>query len=192
MADIDASRLPSVAGAKELQEARRALNTTQKQTAQHTTEPGAQREQREADNARGARDQEGRTVEGAARAAADGAGHAAKGAARTIAGAAGIAKPIADVAGGIASAFENLLGGAKDPPPPPSARQRAAADERAAEADRQALNDARVKQANDDMTKMRQALVQEFERDLENEPDADLERGRQRRRERDRDRDGSR
>ena len=172
MADIDASRLPSVAGAKEIQEARLALATarspeTQRETERDAPKVVAERDQAKADNARGTNDKGGHAGEGAA-------------------------KVIGDVASGIASVFENLLGGAPEPPPPPTPHERAAADERAAEAEKEAERETRAAQANDDMNKARQAILQEYGRTPDNELDEDLEHGRQRERDRDRDRDRSR
>jgi hypothetical protein len=95
----------------------------------------------------------------------------------------GAINSMANVASGLASLVENLLGGAPEPQVP-TANETAAAAHRAVEAEKNARHDARADQSNEDMTKRRQEFLRQFgreiENDLENDRDPDRDRGRSR------------
>jgi hypothetical protein len=162
MADIDVSRLPSVTEAKEIQRSRQPRDAEHvKRTPEGILGEGA-REAPQPDL--------GRT------------GGVAGEAASASRAADGIVSGAANIAAGLASTFENILGGAPEPPKPATPEEIAAAGHRAAEADRGAQRDDRLHQETDDMTKRRQELMRKLAReiteDLGQERDPERERTR--------------
>jgi hypothetical protein len=160
MADIDADRLPSVTEAKQIQRNRQAREAERPHEASREFSKDGAREIPQADLGRA-----GGTPKGIAAAS-----HAADG---SVAG-------LGNIMGGLASTFENLLGGAPEPPKPPTEHEIAAAEHRAAETAKEASRDALAKQGSDDLDKRRQELFREFGRQIQSEQEADLERGRER------------
>jgi Relaxase/Mobilisation nuclease domain len=86
---------------------------------------------------------------------------------------------IGNVAAGLASVVESLLGGTPEPKPP-TEHETAAAEHRAVEAEKTANRDALADAVNDDVAKRRQELLRQFGREIENDLENDRDRGRSR------------
>jgi len=160
MADIDIRRLPSVTEAKDIQRARQSQDAERVQQTPGEISGAGTREAPHADL--------GRSGGKPSRTAA--ASRAAE----------GIVSGIANIAGGLASTVENLLGGAPEPPKPATPQEIAAAEHRATEADREADRDDRLRLETDDMSKRRQELQRKFEREITSEVRQDLDQERER------------
>lgn len=155
LADLDPGRLPNVIEAKQIQRVRQARDAKRvegepTQVANQTLRDTPQVEPRSEN-----------TVSHSA---------AAKSAGK------GISVAFAKVASGLASLAENLLGGAPEPPPPPAPHEIAAAEERAAEAEREAQRETVVKQTEADKDARRQALFLQYGRETEEGLGRDPER----------------
>ena len=167
MADLDASRLPTVAEAKEIQRERRSHDPARAQDAPREPESAAPRPS--AGSGHEEKIERLRTVKDTA--------YAAEGA----------VKAIAAVADGIASFFESLIGGEDHKPQTPeerAAHARAQDEAAAARADAAAEAEQARKHAQSDPQKHRQQLLREFGRETDDEvrhdQDMERERGRSR------------
>jgi hypothetical protein len=160
MADVDASRLPSVTEAKEIQRSRQTRETERVAEMPLPLPEAFQKEAPQADwgAGRGAHRQ------------SMAAGHAAD----------GVVKGAANILGGFASLAESLLGGRPEPPKPPTEHEIAAGHQRAVEAAKQTSREVLARQGNDDLDKRRQELLREFGRQFHNEYEAGFERERER------------
>jgi MobA/VirD2-like, nuclease domain len=159
MSDLDPGQLYNIKDAKQIQKARLARDASRTQepardAAQHSGK------ERTSENL-------GETVKVSGRTAP--ASRAAD----------GVINGMANIAGGLASLVENLLGGAPEPQPL-TPQEIAAAEHRAAEAEKIAHRDELAAQSTETLTKRRQELLRQFGREIQNDLENDRDPGRDR------------
>ena len=159
MSNLDPSQLYNIRDAKQIQKARLARDASRAQDPERETAKGTDKT-RVPENS-------GQTIKVPGRTAP--ASRAAEGAVNSI----------GNVAAGLASVVESLLGGRPEPKPP-TEHEIAAAEHRAAEAEKIAQRDALADQGNEDLAKRRQEFLRQFGREIENDLENDRDPGRDR------------
>jgi hypothetical protein len=178
MADLESTRLPSIADAKQIQRARQERDIGREKETPREPSRGIPSPAPQA--------YEGRTT----------GTHEPPGSASRVAY--GIANAMTAPLEGISSLFENLIGGEEHKPQTAEERaeaarvQQEAAEARAARAAQAAQQAKAVPSDDQAKTQRRHALLREFGREIANEHEASIERDRERDRGRDRGRDRSR
>jgi hypothetical protein len=159
MSDLDPGQLYNIKDAKQIQKARVARDASRAQGSERESAKGTHKN-RVSENSDQTIKIPGRTSP---------ASRAAEGAVNSI----------GNVAAGLASVVESLLGGAPEPKPPTD-HEIVAAEHRAAEAEKIVHRDALANQGNEDLTKRRQEFLRRYGHEIENDLEKDRDPGRDR------------